>query len=108
MRTHLTLLQREPVRVYLYLVLVAIVALLVSYGIVNDGDRDLWLALGAAVLAVPGIEAARARVTPTAKLPRDADPGLAYPTSNVQPMSDNPLADPFHDPQGYRDRPRGL
>lgn len=61
--------RREPVRAYLYGALVPGEALAVSYGLVNDSTGALWLALAAAVLVVP-VEAARARVTPTAE-PRD-------------------------------------
>jgi hypothetical protein len=62
--------RRQPVRSYLYGVLVPGEALAVSYGLVSDNQGALWLALGAAALVVPAAEAARARVTPTAD-PRD-------------------------------------
>lgn len=58
------LLRREPVRVYLYGVYVAILLLLLAYGIVTTTLLPLWLGLGAALLAVPAVEGARAKVTP--------------------------------------------
>lgn len=60
----------QPVRAYLYGALIPGEALAVSYGLLSDNQGALWLALGAAVLAIPGIELARARVTPVAD-PRD-------------------------------------
>jgi hypothetical protein len=63
-------LRRNPVRAYLYGLAVPAEALAVSYGLVNDSKGALWLALAAAVLLVPGVEAARQRVTPTTD-PRD-------------------------------------
>jgi hypothetical protein len=55
------LLRREPVRVYLYSVLVAVLALLLAYGLVEADKVPLWLGLAASVLAVEG---ARSKVTP--------------------------------------------
>ena len=63
-------LRREPVRAYLYGLAVPGEALAVSYGLVNDSNGALWLGLAAALLLVPGVEAARQRVTPTSA-PRD-------------------------------------
>lgn len=60
----------EPVRVYLYGLLAPLVAVLGAYGIVSDELAPLWIGLGAAVLGVPLIEAARRKVTPVAD-PRD-------------------------------------
>lgn len=62
----LAALKRQPVRSYLYGVLVPGEALAVSYGLVSDNQGVLWLGLGAAVLLVPAAEAARRKVTPTA------------------------------------------
>ena len=53
---------REPVRLYVYGVLVAVVALLVYRGVVSGAESLLWLALAQAVLVVPATEAARGRV----------------------------------------------
>lgn len=58
------LLAREPVRVYLYGLTAALVALLVLYGVLAAGQAAAWLALVTAVLAVPATEGARARVSP--------------------------------------------
>ena len=63
-------LRRQPVRSYLYSVLIPGEALAVSYGLLSDNQGALWLALGAAVLVVPAAELARAKVTPVAD-PRD-------------------------------------
>jgi hypothetical protein len=52
---------REPVRAYLYTVLVAAVGLLLGYDVVEPDKAVLWITLGGAVLAVEG---ARSRVSP--------------------------------------------
>ena len=68
---------REPVRVWIYSVLVALVAVLVAYGVIDSEQAPLWIALGAAVLGVAGTEAARAKVTPVDSLDHggpDVDP----------------------------------
>ena len=57
-------LAREPVRVRLYTIVTAIVALLVGRGIITGYEAPLWMALAAGVLGVAGIESARAAVTP--------------------------------------------
>lgn len=62
--------RRQPVRAYVYGVLVPGEALAVSYGLVTGDQAALWMALAAAVLVVPGAEVARAKVTPVAD-PRD-------------------------------------
>lgn len=54
----------EPVRTYLYPVLIAVVALLVGYGILEQEQGALWIGLGAALLGVPAVEKARSKVTP--------------------------------------------
>lgn len=53
---------REPVRLYVYGVVAAVVALLVYRGLVAAEESLLWLALAQVVLAVPATEAARNRV----------------------------------------------
>lgn len=40
----------EPVRAWLYRILVAVVPILTFYGIVDDRSAPLWVALGASVL----------------------------------------------------------
>lgn len=60
----LTVVRREPVRVYLYGVLGPALGVLFVYGIVTATQLAAWLALGAGVLAVPAIETTRAKVTP--------------------------------------------
>lgn len=64
MNRALAAVRREPVRAYLYGLLVPGEALAVSYGLINDSQGSLWLGIGAALLLVPGIEAARSKVTP--------------------------------------------
>lgn len=63
-------LAEEPVRVYVYGVGVALVALLVTYGVLTPEQSAVWLGVAAAVVAVPvGAESLRDRVTPV----RDPD-----------------------------------
>lgn len=54
----------EPVRVYLYGIVLAVLLVLVAYGLLTAELVPLWAGLAAAVLLAPGIEAARNRVTP--------------------------------------------
>lgn len=58
------LVRREPVRVYLYGVLGSVVALGGVYGVVTGEQAAVWLGVGVALLAVPGVEAARSKVSP--------------------------------------------
>lgn len=53
----------EPVRLYLYGVLVPIVLLAVGYGLVTSSQAVLWLGVLAAALGAPATEAARGQVT---------------------------------------------
>lgn len=62
------LLAEEPVRMYLYGVVAAVVALLVGVGVITAAVAPLILAVAAAALAVPAVETARAKVKPLAKL----------------------------------------
>jgi hypothetical protein len=55
----------EPVRLYLYGVGLALVALLVAYGIVAAEFAPLWVALLVALLGVPATESARRAVSPS-------------------------------------------
>lgn len=57
----------EPVRLYLYTVLIAGIGLLVSRGVVAADEALLWAALGAAVLGVPAVELARSKVSPVTR-----------------------------------------
>lgn len=59
---------QEPVRKYLYGVTLALVALAVGLGVVTATVAPLVLAVAAAVLAVPAVEAARSKVTPVESL----------------------------------------
>lgn len=93
----LAALRRQPVRAYLYGVLIPGEALAVSYGLLSDNQGALWLALGAAVLVVPGVEIARAKVTPTAD-PHDAAGRPLRPLRNGGPLP------PLYD---FRSRPPG-
>lgn len=58
------LLSREPVRAAVYSVAVAVLALLVALGVVDDATSASIAALVSSVLAV-ATEVARANVTPT-------------------------------------------
>jgi hypothetical protein len=62
----------EPVRRYLYSLLGPLLAVLVVYGIVGPTLVPLFIALGAAVLAIPTVEAARSRVRSKASLEAEA------------------------------------
>lgn len=59
-----TWLHEEPVRVYLYSVAVAVVALLLALGIVSGSLVPVILSVVSALLAVPGTESLRSRVSP--------------------------------------------
>lgn len=62
------LLHREPVRVWLYGLLAPVLALLVAYGLLSDGEAQLWFLVAAAALGTPvAVERARARVSPVGK-----------------------------------------
>lgn len=63
-----SLAAREPVRVYVYGLVVALLAVLVTLDYLDKADVPVWLALAAAVLAVPSVEGARASVTSPATL----------------------------------------
>lgn len=65
-------LEREPVRVYLYSLTVALVAALVAFGVVDGDKATVVLGVAAAALSVPAVEAARSQVTPTADRKRRA------------------------------------
>ncbi len=54
---------REPVRLYLSGVLAAAMAVLVTADVLDAADVPVYLALAAALLAVPGVELARSKVT---------------------------------------------
>jgi len=55
---------REPVRVYVYTVVTAILAVLVTYGVVDETALPVVLAAVSAVVAVPAVEVARSKVSP--------------------------------------------
>jgi len=57
----------EPVRVYTYGVALALLGLGVAAGVVDRELADAGAVLVGAVLTVPAVEAARARVTPVRK-----------------------------------------
>jgi hypothetical protein len=62
----------EPVRVRLYAITAAVVAILVAYGVVDDSTAALWLALGAAALGLTSTEVVRASVVSPATAGRVA------------------------------------
>lgn len=96
-------LRRQPVRTYLYGVLVPGEALAVSYGLVSDNQGALWLALGAAALVVPAAELARAKVTPLAD-PHDNDDNHLYAFSQLPKLRAKHAMPPLYD---FRGRPPG-
>lgn len=62
-------LESEPVRAYSYSVIVAVLGLLVGLGVVTASLVPLIVTVAAVVLAVGGVEKARAAVTPTQNCP---------------------------------------
>lgn len=57
--------ENEPVRRWLYGTLVAVAGVLMAYGILTSETVIVWTALLEAVLVVPFVESARAKVRPT-------------------------------------------
>jgi RsiW-degrading membrane proteinase PrsW (M82 family) len=57
----------EPVRSYLYTLLLPVIAVLVYYGLVSEQAAPLWAALATAVLGVPVVEKVRSLVRPVTK-----------------------------------------
>lgn len=55
---------KEPVRLYVYSVVAAVLAVLVAYGIVDEQLLPVILAAVSAVVAVPAVETARSKVSP--------------------------------------------
>lgn len=100
-----TALRLQPVRAYLYGVLVPGEALAVTYGLVSANRGALWLALGAAVLVVPAAELARAKVTPLAD-PRDNAGERLWALKQMPPRRTGRHANlpPLYD---FRSRPGG-
>lgn len=96
-------LRRQPVRAYLYGVLVPGEALAVSYGLVTDNQGALWLALGAAALVVPAAELARAKVTPLAD-PHDNTGNHLYSFEQLPKLRAKHKLPPLYD---FRSRPPG-
>lgn len=64
-----TLHNSNPVRLYVYSLLVPVLAVLLAFGIVDATQVPLYIALGTAVLGVTATETARSAVTPAANLP---------------------------------------
>lgn len=54
----------EPVRLYAYSVIAAILAVLITYGVVDASALPVILAAASALLAVPAVETARSKVSP--------------------------------------------
>jgi hypothetical protein len=57
----------EPVRRYLYSLLIPLSALLVTYGFVSENTVSTWIGFVTAVLGVGTVEAARGHVTPVSR-----------------------------------------
>lgn len=64
----------EPVRLYVYTVVAAVLAVLVTFGIVSDQALPVILAAVSAVVAVPAVETARSKVAPVGPTPVSATP----------------------------------
>lgn len=67
-------LQYEPVRVYVYGIVLSFMAILIAYGIVDNERAALILAAVSAIIAVPAVEKARSKVTPVAGLNEEVHP----------------------------------
>lgn len=64
----LTLLRQEPVRVYIYSLMTAVIGLLLYLGVLTGGAVPYIVAVVVAALAVPSpVESLRNRVTPVDK-----------------------------------------
>lgn len=63
----------EPVRLYLYGLLMPAAAIAAAYGLATGEQLALWLGLGAAVLLPVGTERARSRVTPASQAEHDQE-----------------------------------
>lgn len=59
----------EPLRLYVYPVLVVLLGVAVTRGVVDQSVADMLLPLVGLLIGVPAVEIARAKVTPQAKLP---------------------------------------
>jgi hypothetical protein len=57
----------EPIRRYVYGIATSLAAVGILYGFVTDTEVAAWLAVLNAVLTVPFVEAARAKVRPLTK-----------------------------------------
>jgi len=55
---------REPVRLYVYTCVAAILAVLITYGVVDSTAVPVILAAVSAILAIPAVETARSKVSP--------------------------------------------
>lgn len=55
---------REPVRLYAYSLVAAVLAVLVVYGFVDENTLPVILAAVSALVAVPAVETARSKVSP--------------------------------------------
>lgn len=64
MNNVITILRSEPVRALLYPLLVALIGYGVTKGVVSSDLSGFVLAVVAAVLGLPAVEAARHRVSP--------------------------------------------
>lgn len=61
----------EPVRLYAYSVVGAVLAVLVVYGIIDEATLPVILAAASAMLAVPAVETARSKVRPVDAPPQE-------------------------------------
>ncbi len=58
------LARSEPVRRYAYGLIAPLVTMLILYGVLDAQSAVVWIGAATAVLAVPGIEKVRSKVTP--------------------------------------------
>jgi hypothetical protein len=67
----------EPVRLWLYGLIVPASLIGVGYGWVTDNMAPLWVGVATALLTVPAAEGARSQVTPVARLDQPQVPPQA-------------------------------
>ncbi|WP_072689248.1 hypothetical protein [Rhodococcus marinonascens] len=63
-----TLRESEPVRLYVYPILVVLVGVLLARGVIDAQIADLITAAATGILGITAAEAARAKVTPAARV----------------------------------------
>ena len=69
----LSVIRSEPVRAIVYPLLAILIGALIAKGVITSSMGDVITAIVTALVGVPAAEAARVKVTPTAKLVSDGE-----------------------------------